>query len=89
MDKQTTPEKYYNWNYYQSSRDRTGTVCTENYQIDIYIYVSRIESSLRDRFSAPIQTGPGAHPALYRVGTGSFPGVKRPEHGVIYPVHLK
>jgi len=30
------------------------------------------------RFSAPIQTGPGAHPASYMVGTGSLsPGVKR------------
>jgi hypothetical protein len=31
------------------------------------------------RFSAPVQTGPGAHPASYTMGTGSlFPGVKRP-----------
>ena len=29
------------------------------------------------RFSAPVQTGPGAHPASYTMGTGSFPGVKR------------
>ena len=28
------------------------------------------------RFSAPVQTGPGAHPASYMMGTGSFPGVK-------------
>ena len=26
------------------------------------------------RFSAPDQTGPGAHPASYTMGTGSFPG---------------
>jgi hypothetical protein len=25
------------------------------------------------RFSAPVQTGLGAHPAYYRVGTGLFP----------------
>ena len=24
-------------------------------------------------FSAPVQTGPGAHPASYTIGTGSFP----------------
>jgi hypothetical protein len=24
------------------------------------------------RFSAPIQTGPGAHPASFTMGTGSF-----------------
>jgi len=28
------------------------------------------------RFSAPVQTGPGAHPASGTMGTGSFPGVK-------------
>ena len=28
------------------------------------------------RFSAPVQTGPGAHPASYTRVTGSFPGVK-------------
>jgi hypothetical protein len=30
------------------------------------------------RFFAPVQTGPGAHPASCTMGTGSFPGVKRP-----------
>jgi len=29
------------------------------------------------RFFAPVQTGPGAHPASCTMGTGSFPGVKR------------
>ena len=28
------------------------------------------------RFSAPVQTGPVAHPASCAMGTGSFPGVK-------------
>jgi len=28
------------------------------------------------RFSAPVQTGPGAHPPSCIMGTGSFPGVK-------------
>ena len=35
-----------------------------------------IESRLGARFSAPVQTGPGAHPASCTMGTGSFPGVK-------------
>jgi len=36
-----------------------------------------IESRLGGRdFSAPVQTGPGAHPASSTIGTGSFPGVK-------------
>jgi hypothetical protein len=37
------------------------------------------------RFSAHIQTGPGAHPASYTMGTGYFPGVKRPGRGVDHP----
>ena len=28
------------------------------------------------RFSAPVQTGPGIHPASCTTGTGSFPGLK-------------
>jgi len=40
------------------------------------------------RFSAPVQTGPGAHPASYTMGTGSFPGVKRPGRDVEHPPHL-
>jgi hypothetical protein len=35
-----------------------------------------IESRWGVRFSAPVQTGPGAHPASCTVGTGSLPGVK-------------
>ena len=37
------------------------------------------------RFSAPVQTGPRAQPASYTMGTGSFPGVKRPGRGVDHP----
>ena len=32
-----------------------------------------IESRWGARFSAPVQTGPGAHPASYTMGTWSFP----------------
>jgi hypothetical protein len=35
-----------------------------------------IESRWGARFSAPVQTGPGAHPASCKMRTGSFPGVK-------------
>jgi hypothetical protein len=34
------------------------------------------------RFSAPVQTGPGAYPASYTMGTGSFTGIKQPGCGV-------
>jgi len=36
-----------------------------------------IESRWEARFSAPVQTGTGAHPASCTMGTGSFPGVKK------------
>ena len=34
------------------------------------------------------QTDPGAHPASYTMGTGSFPGVKRPGRGADPHPHL-
>jgi hypothetical protein len=37
-----------------------------------------IESRLWRDFFAHVQTGPGAHSASCTMGTGSFPGVKRP-----------
>ena len=38
---------------------------------------SRDQISVGARFSAPVQTGPEAHPASCTTGTGSFPGVRR------------
>ena len=35
-----------------------------------------IESRWGVRFSAPVHTGPGAHPASCTMGTGFFPGLK-------------
>jgi len=46
-----------------------------------------IDSRGGTRFSAPLQTGPGAHPASYTMGTPYFPGVKQPECGVDHPPH--
>ena len=43
------------------------------------------ESRWEARFHSPVQTSPGAHTAFYTVGTGSFPGVKRPGRGVDHP----
>jgi hypothetical protein len=37
------------------------------------------------RFSAPVQTDPGAHPTSHAMGNGIFPGVKRPGRGVDHP----
>jgi hypothetical protein len=44
-----------------------------------------IESRWEARDSAPVQTSPGANTASYTMGTGSFPGVKRPGRGVDHP----
>ena len=41
------------------------------------------------RFSASVQTGPGAHPAFCTIDGGSFPGVKRPVRGADPPPHLQ
>ena len=38
------------------------------------------------RFSAPVHTGPGAHPASCTMGTGSFPAVKS-GRGVTLTLH--
>jgi len=37
------------------------------------------------KFSAPVLTGCGTHPASYTMGTGSFPGVKRQRRGSDHP----
>ena len=62
------------------SRDSSGGIATL-YGLD----GPGIESRWGARFSAPVQTGPGAHPASYTMGAGSFPGVKRPGRGVDHP----
>jgi len=40
------------------------------------------------RFYETVQTGSKVHPASCTMGTGSFPGVKRPGRGVDHPPHL-
>jgi len=40
------------------------------------------------RFSAPVQTGPGAHPASCTMGTGSFPRVKSSRDVTLAPDSL-
>jgi hypothetical protein len=48
-----------------------------------------IENPVGARFPATVQTGPWTHPAFYIMGTGFFPGVKRPGRGVEHPPHLR
>jgi hypothetical protein len=47
-----------------------------------------IESQWGVTFSAPVQTGPGAHPASCTKGTGSFPGVESSRGVMLTPYPL-
>jgi hypothetical protein len=55
------------------------------YSDSIRVGQSRDRIPARARFSAPVQSGPGTHPASYTIGTGSFPGIKRPGRDVDHP----
>ena len=46
---------------------------------------SRDRIPVEARFSAHVQTDPGAQTASYTIGTGLFPGIKRPWRGVDHP----
>jgi hypothetical protein len=45
----------------------------------------RIPVGVGARFSSSVQICPGAHPAYYTMGTGSFLGVKRAGRGADHP----
>jgi hypothetical protein len=59
-----------------------------NYDESLRIARSGNRTPVWARFSASLQTGPGAHPDSYSMGAGSLPGVKRPRRGADYPPHL-
>jgi hypothetical protein len=65
------------------SRDSSVGIATR-YRLD----GPGIESRLEAKFSAPIHTGSEAYPASYTMGTGSFPGLKRPGRGLDHPPYL-
>jgi hypothetical protein len=54
------------------SRPGSSVGIATGYGLDGPGIVSRLDA----RFSAPVQTGPGAHPASCTMGTGSFPRVE-------------
>jgi hypothetical protein len=54
----------------------SGPVSVFDIAIDYGLDGPWIESRWGARFSAPVQTGPGTHPASCTMGTGYFPGVK-------------
>ena len=61
-------------------RDSSADIATR-YGLDC----TGIEYRWGARFSVSVQTGPGAHPASYTMGTGSCQGVKRPRRGDDHP----
>ena len=54
-------------------RPGSVVVIATGYGLDVSAIKSRWGGA---RFSAPVQTGPGAHPASCTMDTGSLPGVK-------------
>jgi hypothetical protein len=79
------PEKILVVAYDDSLWGRGNSVCiATRYELDGPV----IESRWGARSSAPVQTGPEAYPASCTMGTGSFPGVKRPGRGADHPPHL-
>jgi hypothetical protein len=72
-----------------------GVVCVRVTRSELVTaYITPLHATIQGRicsqwwgakFSAPVQTGSGVHPASCTKGTGSFPGVKRPERGVDHP----
>jgi hypothetical protein len=73
------------WRYFSGTVDRDSSdgIAT-GYGLD----GPGIEFRWGRDFSATVQTGPGAHSASCTMGTGSFPGLKRPGRGVDHPPHL-
>jgi hypothetical protein len=79
--------------YFENCVKFVNTLCWKNLGRDssdgiatrFRLDCSGIESQWGVRFSVPFQTYPGSHPASYTVGTGTFPGVKRP--GVALTTH--
>jgi hypothetical protein len=56
--------------------------------VSIYWMISRKQEETKLKEETWFQIDPGAHPVSYTVGTGSFPGLKRPGRGVANPPHL-
>ena len=77
---QIDEKKYFCISYFRVGSDSSVGISTR-YGLD----GPGIESQWGAIVTAPVQTGPGDHPASCTMGTVSFPGVKRLERGVDYP----
>ena len=63
---------------YLSSRSRSPKWAGQRTRYSDWLRTGRSGDRIpvEARFSAPVKTGPGAHPVSCTMGTGSFPGVK-------------
>jgi hypothetical protein len=82
---------------WSSALPNTGKMLQLYYWADLFYchnmctniqYRSGDRIPVKAKFSAPVQTGPGAHPASRKMGTGSFPGVKSGRGVTLTPHHL-
>ena len=65
------------------------TLCRSGGSVGIATELRAGRSGIESRWGRdfpPVQTGPGAHPASCKMGTGSFPGAKR-SRGVLLTSH--
>jgi len=72
------------WNAGNSVQGRTLVVASY-YSDSLRAGLSGDRIPVGARFSAPVQTCPGAHPASCTMGTGSFPGVN--DRGLALTTH--
>jgi hypothetical protein len=74
--------------YWCSTCSKVGRDSSVGIATDYRLDGPRIESRWGTRFSAPVQTGPRAHPASCTMGIGSFPGVKSGRVVTLTPHHF-
>jgi hypothetical protein len=80
ITKCTSISVHLKYNEENVGRDSSVGIATR-YELDGPGFESRCSA----RFPAPVQTGPGTYPASYTIGTGSFPGWRRPGRDVGHP----
>jgi hypothetical protein len=97
LSKSLTPSiRLYDWNISRTATKLINLVSGNITHIYRRLHRSRYSNSLRAgrpgdpmpveaRFSAPVQTGTGIHPASYTNCIRSFPGIKRQRRGVNHP----
>jgi hypothetical protein len=84
------PQVFWYVNVYRNNRTNLHRRCRgpawlSRYKESLRDEPSGVQIPVRAKFSVPVQIGPRTHKASYTMGSGSFPGVKRPGRGVNHP----